>query len=166
MVRFMAASVLALGLAGCATSYVAPAGASTARVKFVADPGSNNNAYFLLVKPGPACQDSVGQSLARLGAAINRDGATEYEREVESGEDLRIFAHWIQSYNPYGYSYSCKVGASISLLPGREYELLFHLSDPCRLELLERDGSGASAATIEQRVKYLPVSTSRELCSR
>lgn len=164
MFRTLIAFLAALSIAGCATTYFAPPGASTARVKFIADPGPNNNAYFLNVKPGPDCTKSIGQSLARLGAAINRDGATEYERTIESGEDIRIFAHWLQSYNPYGSSYDCKIGARISLLPGRKYELRFKIANSCSVHLYELHEMRGEISSTEQQVIGARVENSKDLC--
>ena len=152
-------------LTGCAENYVLPSGANTSIVKFSAkDIGSINNAYFLLVKPGPTCHNNYGQSLARLGAAINRDAPKEFERPVESGNDIRIFAHFIETPGP-GITYQCKGGARMNLLPGHRYELDFRTARPCSLELRELNtaSNGTNSSTI---VPIIPVSvqTSKELC--
>ena len=153
-----------LGLGGCASAYVAPSGADTAMVNFTAkDIGPNNNAYFLLVKPGPDCKKSVGQSLATLGRAINRDAATEFQRKVQTGNDIRIYSQWLQAYSPYGYS-TCTVSAGIDLQPGRRYEMSLESGTHCSLHLYDLGAQGGGQPPTELPIHSYSVRSSNQLC--
>ena len=164
----------------CATNYLPPPNSDVSLVRFsVKNIGAEENAYFLSVRPGPDCKNSVGQSLARLGAAIgnNRVSPTRmigstgkpsrlvYERPLESGADIRVFAYWQEPYNPYGRYYSCAVGAKLDLIKGKQYELAFDTRMPCDLHLYELSESSAGIKMEETPIRIISVEQSTDLCS-